>query len=148
MGKITTMIKSKLHGLKDKAKKEGMKNVMKYKDKLPTEDQIAEKIKSSSCNPSDKKRLENKYNKIKNALKKIQKMLEAAGLAIAGLSALLKMLNGLLKILDQIIKILNVILKVLKIVILIAKIVVKFLGGTGTGGLNRHNIPTNSKSRI
>ena len=45
------------------------------------------------------------------------------------------MLNGLLKILDQIIKILNVILKVLKIIILIAKIVVKFLGGTGTGGL-------------
>ena len=135
VGKITTMLKSKLHGLKGKAMDQGKRKVMKYKDKLPTEDQITEKLKKSGCSEADKKRLESKYNKIKNALNKIKGIVAAAAAAIAGLAALLALLNGLLKILDAIIKILNVILKILKIVIKIAKIVVKFLGGTGTGGL-------------
>ena len=135
VGKITTMLKSKLSGLKGKALEQGKRKVMKYKEKLPTEDQITEKLKNSGCSEADKKRLEAKYNKIKNALNKIKGIVAGAAAAIAGLAALLALLNGLLKILDAIIKILNVILKVLKIVIKIAKIVVKFLGGTGTGGL-------------
>jgi len=135
IGKITTMLKSKLHGLKGKAVDQGKRKVMKYKEKLPNEDQIAEKLKSSGCSDSDKKRLEAKYNKIKNILNKIKGIVAGAAAACAGLAAILAMLNGLLKILDAIIKILNVILKILKIVIKIAKIVVKFLGGTGTGGL-------------
>jgi len=135
VGKITTMLKSKLHGLKGKAVEQGKRKVMKYKDKLPTEDQITEKIKNSGCSDADKKRLEKQYNKIKNALNKIKGIVAAAAAACAGLAAILALLNGLLKILDVIIKILNVILKILKIVIKIAKIVVKFLGGTGTGGL-------------
>ena len=135
IGKITTMLKSKLHGLKGKATEQGKRKVMKYKEKLPTEDQITEKLKSSGCSDSDKKRLEAKYNKIKNLLNKIKGIVAGAAAACAGLAAILAMLNGLLKILDAIVKILNVILKILKIVIKIAKIVVKFLGGTGTGGL-------------
>ena len=135
IGKITTMLKSKLHGLKGKATEQGKRKVMKYKEKLPTEDQITEKLKSSGCSESDKKRLEAKYNKIKNLLNKIKGIVAGAAAACAGLAAILAMLNGLLKILDAIVKILNVILKILKIVIKIAKIVVKFLGGTGTGGL-------------
>jgi len=135
IGKITTMLKSKLHGLKGKATEQGKRKVMKYKEKLPTEDQITEKLKSSGCSDADKKRLESKYNKIKNLLNKIKGIVAGAAAACAGLAAILAMLNGLLKILDAIIKILNVILKILKIVIKIAKIVVKFLGGTGTGGL-------------
>ena len=135
IGKITTMLKSKLHGLKGKATEQGKRKVMKYKEKLPTEDQITEKLKSSGCSDADKKRLEAKYNKIKNLLNKIKGIVAGAAAACAGLAAILAMLNGLLKILDAIVKILNVILKILKIVIKIAKIVVKFLGGTGTGGL-------------
>ena len=135
IGKITTMLKSKLHGLKGKATEQGKRKVMKYKEKLPTQDQITEKLKSSGCSESDKKRLEAKYNKIKNLLNKIKGIVAGAAAACAGLAAILAMLNGLLKILDAIVKILNVILKILKIVIKIAKIVVKFLGGTGTGGL-------------
>ena len=46
IGKITTMLKSKLHGLKGKAVEQGKRKVMKYKDKLPTEDQITEKLKN------------------------------------------------------------------------------------------------------
>ena len=113
IGKITTTLKSKLHGLKGKAVEQGKRKVMKYKDKLPTEDQITEKIKSAGCSEADKKRLENKYNKIKNALDKIKGIIAAAAAACAGLAAILAMLNGLLKILDAIIKILNVILKIL-----------------------------------
>ena len=74
VGKITTMLKSKLHGLKGKAMDQGKRKVMKYKDKLPTEDQITEKLKKSGCSEADKKRLESKYNKIKNALNKIKGM--------------------------------------------------------------------------
>ena len=135
VGKITTMLKSKLHGLKGKALEQGKRKVMKYKDQLPTEDQIMDKIKSSGCSEADKKKLESKYNKIKNTLNKIKGIIAAAAAAAAGLAAILAALNALLTILDAIIKILNVILKILKIVIKIAKIVVKFLGGTGTGGL-------------
>jgi len=135
IGKITTMLKSKLHGLKGKAVDQGKRKVMKYKEKLPTEDQITEKLKNSGCSDAEKKRLEAKYNKIKNLLNKIKGIVAGAAAACAGLAAILAMLNGLLKILDAIVKILNVILKILKIVIKIAKIVVKFLGGTGTGGL-------------
>ena len=135
LGKIKTKCGGMLFDLKGKAKKEGQKQVSKWKDKLPNEDQIAEKLKSSGCSDSDKKRLEAKYNKIKNILNKIKGIVAGAAAACAGLAAILAMLNGLLKILDAIIKILNVILKILKIVIKIAKIVVKFLGGTGTGGL-------------
>ena len=135
IGKITTMLKSKLHGLKGKATEQGKRKVMKYKEKLPTEDQITEKLKSSGCSDADKKRLEAKYNKIKNLLNKIKGIVEGAAAACKGLADILDKLNGLLKILDKIVKILNVILKILKIVIKIAKIVVKFLGGTGTGGL-------------
>ena len=134
IGKITTMLKSKLHGLKGKATEQGKRKVMKYKEKLPSEDQIAEKLKKSGCSDSDKKRLEAKYNKIKNLLNKIKGIVAGAAAACAGLAAILAMLNGLLKILDAIIKILNVILKIFKIIIIIAKIVVKFLGGTFTGG--------------
>ena len=43
VGKITTMLKSKLSWLKGKALEQGKRKVMKYKDKLPTEDQITEK---------------------------------------------------------------------------------------------------------
>jgi len=134
LGKIATTIKSKLHGLKAKAREKGMQKIMQYKDKIPTEDQVMEKVKTTGCSPADKKRLEAKYNKLKNTLNKIKGILGKAAAGVAALSALLAMLNGLISILDAIISILNVILKVLKIVIKIAKIVVKFLGGTGTGG--------------
>ena len=134
LGKISTTIKSRLHGLKSKAKEKGMQKIMQYKDKIPTEDQVMEKVKSTGCSPADKKRLEAKYNKLKNTLNKIKGILGKAAAGVAALAAVLAMLNGLISILDAIISILNVILKVLKIIIKIAKIVVKFLGGTGTGG--------------
>ncbi len=134
LGKISTTIKSKLHGLKGKAKDKGMQKVMKYKDKIPTEDQVMEKVKSTGCSPADKKRLEAKYNKLKNFLNKVKGIMGKAAAGVAALAAVLAMLNGLISILDAIIKILNIILKVLKIIIKVAKIVVKFLGGTGTGG--------------
>ena len=129
------MVKSKLHGLKDKAREQGKRQVMQQKEKLPTEDQIVEKLKETGCQDPDKRRLESKYNKLKNTINKIKSALEGAAKAIAGLEKILSSLNKLIKILDTIIKVLNVILKVFKIIIKIAKIVVKFLGGTGTGGL-------------
>ena len=134
LGKISTTIKSQLSGLKTKAMDLGKKKVMEYKDKIPTQDQVAEKLKSSGCSAADKKRLEAKYNKLKNFLNKVKSIIGAAAAGIAALSAALAMLNGLLTILDTIIKVLNVIIKILNIIIKVVKIVVKFLGGTFTGG--------------
>ena len=137
LAKIKTQAGGKLFDLKEKAQSEGKKRLEKYRDKLPNEDQIAEKLgkfQKGLCEPNNKKKLEARYNKLKNFLKKAQKVLGASLAAVTGLLALLKLIDVLIKILETIIKVLNVILKVLKIVIKIAKIVVKFLGGTGTGG--------------
>ena len=137
LAKIKTQAEVKLFDLKDKAESEGKKQVAKYKDKLPNQDQIAEKLgkyTKGMCAPAKKQKLEARYNKLKNLLTKAQTVLGLSQAAIAGLLGLLKIIDKLIKILETIIKVLNVILKVLKIVIKIAKIVVKFLGGTGTGG--------------
>ena len=132
--KIATKGDSLMFKVKQKVKKEGKKKVQGYKDKLPNEDTIKQKLEFDSCDSASKRKKEKLYNKIKNFLKKIQKGLTAATLALGGLLALLEGLNVLLKIIDAIITVLNVILKVLKIIIKIAKIVTFFLGGTGTGG--------------
>ena len=134
LGKIATLVKGQVSGLKNKVKSEGQRKVQKIKDKVPTQDQLMEKLKNKSCDPANKKRLEAKYNKIKNNLKKIQAVVLKAAAIVAGLAAALAALNALLAILDVIITILNVIIKVLNIIVKIVKIVVKFLGGTGTGG--------------
>ena len=138
LGKIKTKADGVLFDLKEKGKKEGEKQVNKWKDKLPNQDQLAEKLGKYApdmCNPAKKKKLEAKYNKLKNFLNKAQTIIGASVAALTALLGLLKLVETLIKILETIIKVLNVILKVLKIVIKIAKIVVKFLGGTGTGGL-------------
>tara|TARA_R110001583_G_scaffold145880_1_gene297921 strand:+ start:2901 stop:3887 length:987 start_codon:yes stop_codon:yes gene_type:complete len=132
--KIATKGDSLMFKVKQKVKKEGKKKVQSYKDKLPNEDTIKQKLEFDNCDSASKRKKERMYNKIKNFLKKIQKGLTAATLALGGLLALLEGLNVLLTIIDAIITVLNVILKVLKIIIKIAKIVTFFLGGTGTGG--------------
>ena len=134
LGKIATMVKGRLSGLKGKIKAESQRKVQKLKEKVPTQDQIMEKMKNKACDPANKKRLEAKYNKLKNNLKKLQNMALKAAALVAGLAAALAALRALLAILDVIITILNVIIKILNIIVKIVKIVVKFLGGTGTGG--------------
>ena len=134
LGKITTLVKGQLSGLRNKVKSEGQKKVQKLKEKIPTQDQLMEKLKNKACDPNNKKRLEAKYNKLKSNLKKIQSMCLKAAALVAGLAAALAALNALLAILDVIITILNVIIKILNIIVKVVKIVVKFLGGTGTGG--------------
>ena len=60
LGKLKTKADGVLFDLKGKAKKEGNKQVNKWKDKLPNEDQIAEKLGKYSqglCEPNKKKRL-------------------------------------------------------------------------------------------
>lgn len=134
LGKIATLVKGQLSGLRNKVKSEGQKKVQKLKEKVPTQDQIMEKLKNKACDPANKKRLEAKYNKIKRNLQKLQSITLKAAALIAGLAAALAAIRALLAILDVIITILNVIIKILNIVLKIVKIVVKFLGGTGTGG--------------
>ena len=93
LGRLKTKADGVLFDLKEKAKSEGKKQVNKYKDKLPNEDQIAEKLgkfQQGLCEPNKKKRLEAKYNKLKNFLKKAQTII---GGSVAALTALL----GLLK---------------------------------------------------
>jgi len=100
LGKIKTKIGVSLFDLKEKASNEGKKKVAKWKDKLPNQDQIAEKLgkyTESMCEPANKKKLEARYNKLKNFIKKAQKILGMAAAAITGLLALLKIIDTLIK---------------------------------------------------
>ena len=70
LAKIKTQAEVKLFDLKTKAKSEGKKQVAKYKDKLPNQDQIAEKLgkyTKGMCAPAKKQKLEARYNKLKNS---------------------------------------------------------------------------------
>ena len=135
IGKAQGMINGKLIDIKRKAKVEGKKKILALRDKLPSEDQIKEKLKHRGCKPGDKKKMEAKFKKIKKFLENMKKKLNGALKILGFLKGLIDFLGKILKIILAILAILLVLLVVLVILIIVAKIVVKFLGGTFTGGL-------------
>ena len=71
--KIATKGDSLMFKVKQKVKKEGKKKVQSYKDKLPNEDTIKQKLEFDNCDSASKRKKERMYNKIKNFLKKYKK---------------------------------------------------------------------------
>ena len=135
IGKAQGMINGKLIDIKRKAKIEGKKKILALRDKLPSEDQIKERLKHKGCKPGDKKKMEAKFKRIKKFLENMKKKLNGALKILGFLKGLIDFLGKILKIILAILAILLVLLIVLVILIVVAKIVVKFLGGTFTGGL-------------
>ena len=124
IGKAQGMINGKLIDIKRKAKVEGKKKILALRDKLPSEDQIKEKLKHRGCKPGDKKKMEAKFKRIKKFLENMKKKLNGA----------LKILGFLKGLIDFLGKILKIILAILAILLVLLIVVVKFLGGTFTGG--------------
>jgi hypothetical protein len=135
LGKVQGKIDGQLIKLKKKAMEEGKKKILKLRDKLPSEEQLKQKLKQKSCNPSNRSKLDKIYKKLKRFLEGLKKKINAALKLLGFLKGLIDMIGKLLKIILTILGILLVILTVLSILIFVAKIVVKFLGGTFTGGL-------------
>ena len=93
LGKIKTKADGALFDIKEKAKTEGKKKIGKWKDKLPNQDQLKEKLGKYApdmCAPAKKKKLEAKYNKLKSFLNKAQ---ASIGLAVGALNGLLVLLK-------------------------------------------------------
>jgi len=137
--KILGFVQGKIDGqlikLYKKAKEEGKKKILKLRDKLPSEEQLKQKLKVKSCKPGNRSRLEAIYKKLKKFLEGLKNAINKALKLLGFLKGLIDMIGKLLKIILTILGILLVILIVLSILIFVAKIVVKFLGGTFTGGL-------------
>tara|TARA_R110000823_G_scaffold78871_1_gene179790 strand:- start:151 stop:1326 length:1176 start_codon:yes stop_codon:yes gene_type:complete len=137
--KILGFVQGKIDGqlikISKKAKEEGKKKILKLRDKLPSEEQLKQKLKQTSCNPGNRSKMERIYKKMKKFLEGLKNAINKALKLLGFLKGLIDMIGKLLKIILVILGILLVILIVLSILIVVAKIVVKFLGGTFTGGL-------------
>ena len=137
--KVLGFVQGKIDGslikLKKKAKEEGKKKILKLRDKLPSEEQVKQKLKVKSCHPGSRSKMERIYKKMKRFLEGLKKAINKALKLLGFLKGLIDMIGKLLKIILVVLGILLVILIVLSILIVVAKIVVKFLGGTFTGGL-------------
>ena len=135
LGFVQGKIDGQLIKLKKKAKEEGKKKILKLRDKLPSEEQLKQKLKQKSCSPGNRSKMEKIYKKLKKFLEGLKNAINKALKLLGFLKGLIDMIGKLLKIILTILGILLVILTVLSILIFVAKIVVKFLGGTFTGGL-------------
>ncbi len=135
LGFVQGKIDGQLIKLKKKAKEEGKKKILKLRDKLPSEEQLKQKLKQKSCSPANRSKMERIYKKLKKFLEGLKNAINRALKLLGFLKGLIDMIGKLLKIILTILGILLAILIVLSILIFVAKIVVKFLGGTFTGGL-------------
>ena len=135
LGFVQGKIDGQLIKLKKKAKEEGKKKILKLRDKLPSEEQLKQKLKQKSCSPGNRSKMERIYKKMKRFLEGLKNAINKALKLLGFLKGLIDMIGKLLKIILTILGILLAILIVLSILIFVAKIVVKFLGGTFTGGL-------------
>ena len=135
LGFVQGKIDGQLIKLKKKAKEEGKKKILKLRDKLPSEEQLKQKLKQKSCSPGNRSKMERIYKKMKRFLEGLKNAINRALKLLGFLKGLIDMIGKLLKIILVVLGILLVILIVLSILIFVAKIVVKFLGGTFTGGL-------------
>ena len=133
-GKVQGKIDGQLIKLKKKAQEEGKKKILKVRDKLPSEEQMKQKLKQKACTPANKSKMEAIYKKLKKFLEGLKNAINKALKLLGFLKGLIDFIGKLLKIILVILGILLVILIVLSILIFVAKIVVKFLGGTFTGG--------------
>ena len=89
---------------KTKVKAEGKKQVMKVLEKLPSKDDIKEKLISGACSIAAQEKMKKIYNKIHGLISKLEGILEKAkGKLDALMAKINKVLNQVLpKILDVI----------------------------------------------
>ena len=117
-----------LEKVKTKLQDEGKKSVLKYKNKLPTPDQLKEKFSSQVCSRSTVNKAEKNYKKLKNFAKKIQNALEKSQKALEKIQALIESVLAILLKIAALIATVAVIINILKKVVMVAKILIKGVG--------------------
>ncbi len=117
-----------LEKVKTKLKDEGRKSVLKYKNKLPTPDQLKEKFSSQVCSRSTVNKAEKNYKKLKNLANKIKNALEKSQKALQKLQALIESVLAILAKIAALIATVSIVISILQKVVMVAKIMIKGVG--------------------
>jgi arsenate reductase-like glutaredoxin family protein len=118
-----------LEKAKKKLKDEGAKSVLKYKNKLPTPNQLKDKFSTSQvCTRSAVNKSEKTYRKLKNFAKKVQNALEKSQKALEKLQALVNKVLSIIAKIAALIATVDIIIGVLQKIVAVAKILVNGVG--------------------
>ena len=118
-----------LEKAKKKLKDEGAKSVLKYKNKLPTPNQLKDKFSTSQvCTRASVNRSEKTYKRIKNFTKKVQKALEKSQKALEKLQALINKVLSIIAKIAALIATVATLISVLQKIVTVAKILVNGVG--------------------
>tara|TARA_R110002050_G_scaffold294713_1_gene452786 strand:- start:459 stop:1403 length:945 start_codon:yes stop_codon:yes gene_type:complete len=117
-----------LEKVKTKLQDEGKKSVLKYKNKLPTPDQLKEKFSSQVCSRSTVNKAEKNYKKLKNFANKIKNALEKSQKSLQKLQALIESVLAILTKIAALIATVSIVISILQKVVMVAKILIKGVG--------------------
>ena len=122
---------------KSKLKEEKDKKIIKIKEKIPTKEEIKQKMITEACSPLAQKKVDNIYRKLHNTLSKLEKI---GGNGKESMTRLLEKLNKIKDILlPKIQKILEFlktyIIPILTIAIILAEIILNLPARYTTGGI-------------
>ena len=119
---------------KMKVQEEGKKQVMKVLEKLPSKDDIKEKLISAACSIQAQKKMKRIYDKVHGLVSKLENvLLKAKGKLDALKAKLQKIVDKVLPKIAEIMAVLAGIIIVLKIVVMLAPITLAFCPPVGGG---------------
>ena len=118
-----------LEKAKKKLKDEGAKSVLKYKNKLPTPNQLKDKFSTSQvCTRASVNRSEKTYKRIKNFAKKVQNALEKSKKSLEKLQALVNKVLSIITKIAALIATIATLISILQKIVTVAKILVNGVG--------------------
>ena len=137
---LTIMLNKQCGGViskaKTKVKAEGKKQVMKVLEKLPSKDDIKEKLISGACSPKAQEKMKKIYNKIHGLISKLENILLKAQGKLQSIKAKIdKVVNGVLPKLVKIMGILALIILVVKIIVAISPAILVASSGLLASGI-------------
>ncbi len=119
---------------KMKVQEEGKKQVMKVVEKLPSKDEIKEKLISAACSIQAQKKMKRIYDKVHGLISKLENVLLKAKGKLDSLKAKLqKIVDKVLPKIAEIMAVLAGIIIVLKIIVMLAPITLAFCPPVGGG---------------
>ena len=137
---LTTILNQQCGGIiskaKTKVKAEGKKQVMKVLEKLPSKDDIKEKLISGACSIAAQNKMKSIYNKIHGLISKLENILLKAQGKLQSIKAKIdKIIMSIIPKLQMIMGILALIILVVKIIILISPAILSALSGLLASGI-------------
>ncbi len=137
---LTTILNQQCGGViskaKTKVKAEGKKQVMKVLEKLPSKDDIKEKLISGACSIAAQRKMKRIYNKIHGLISKLENILLKAQGKLQSIKAKIdKIIMSIIPKLQMIMGILAIIILVVKIIIIISPAILSALSGLLASGI-------------